>query len=488
MPSTPVLAIKKTSLTLAGIAAVLALLSISGKVAEVVLATQAPHPLSQLVRLFNINREASVPTWYATILLLTAAGLLALIAYRHWHSHAPYRLRWVGLAVVFLYLSMDEASAIHEKLTIPLQDAFQATGYFYFAWIVVGIPLVMIFAVVYLRFWWHLPAVVRNRFLLAGLFYIGGAIGIEAISANKWYLDEGSSLLYSAIGTVEELCEMLGVITFIYALLVYMGSTLGMTQLTLTLTQSPQQQLTSNAAPPIIQQTTPPVRKGILMHIKSARFMDTLSFVFSLSIIGLVVAWQGQRGVFDLTFLQDSSATWYLIRSSGITAYILLTLSVLWGLALSSRVLKDWSPGSLSMTLHSAISWLALAFTAVHVVLLLFDDYLTYLVRDIVIPFTGPYRPVAVGLGTLALWLMLIVTPSFMLRNRLLSPRLWKLLHYSSYAAFLLVTVHALAAGTDAGHQGFQVFMMGSVLLTVILLGYRLGVKQHTGRRQRQRQ
>jgi DMSO/TMAO reductase YedYZ heme-binding membrane subunit len=97
---------------------------------------------------------------------------------------------------------------------------------------------------------------------------------------------------------------------------------------------------------------------------------------------------------------------------------------------------------------------------------------------DIFVPFTGPYRPLATGLGTLTFWIILIVTPSFALKKRLFSHQVWKKLHYTSYAAFLMATAHGLTAGTDAGNPGFQILLGGSVVLTVILLGYRIGVKQ----------
>jgi hypothetical protein len=125
-----------------------------------------------------------------------------------------------------LYLSIDEAAALHEKLTIAFQEneSLNVHGYLYFAWVLVGIPFVLVMGLLYARFLFHLPAQTRRHFLLAGALYVGGALVIEAISANQWYLNEGTSLTYSAIGTVEEFCEMLGVIVFIYGLLTHIGS------------------------------------------------------------------------------------------------------------------------------------------------------------------------------------------------------------------------------------------------------------------------
>lgn len=211
---------------------------------------------------------------------------------------------------------------------------------------------------------------------------------------------------------------------------------------------------------------------------KETRWMDGLSLVLSVLVIGMAVFWLTQSGTFNTSLLTNSRASWYLTRGIGITAYILLTFSVLWGLALNISAVKPWSPGPLTMLIHATISWTALVFGMVHGMLLLFDKYYTYHITDILIPFTGPYRPVAVGLGILGFWLLVIITPSFALRKGLFSYRAWKMLHYTSYVAFLLVTAHGLTAGTDASRLGFRLLFGSSVLLSMILLGYRIQAKQ----------
>ncbi len=190
---------------------------------------------------------------------------------------------------------------------------------------------------------------------------------------------------------------------------------------------------------------------------KSSRIMDILSAMMSVVIIMTAVFWLWRNGTFRISLSEQENVVWYLIRSLGITAYILLTLSVIWGLVLSGRAAKDWSPGTLSMLLHSTLSWLGLVFSVLHAVLLMFDSYFSYHVLDILVPFRGPYRPVAVGLGTLALWILVVVTPSFAIKKRFLSHRVWKLVHYSSYGAFLMVTIHGMAAVTDANNL-FKLF------------------------------
>jgi sulfoxide reductase heme-binding subunit YedZ len=205
-----------------------------------------------------------------------------------------------------------------------------------------------------------------------------------------------------------------------------------------------------------------------------SRWMDGVSLVLSLFIVAMAGLWLTQAGTFNASIMTNSRATWYLMRGLGITAYILLTFSVLWGLALSTSAVKPWSPGPLSMLIHATISWTALVFGMIHGLLLLFDRYYTYHITNILIPFNGPYRPAAVGLGIIGFWILAVVTPSFALRKRLFSYRTWKLLHYMSYVAFLLITAHGLTAGTDASRIGFRLLFFGSLFLSMILLSYRI--------------
>jgi predicted ferric reductase len=207
---------------------------------------------------------------------------------------------------------------------------------------------------------------------------------------------------------------------------------------------------------------------------KETPWMDRLSFVLSVVIVLAAALYMGQHGIFSTSLTQSSNVSWYLIRSAGIMSYILLTASVVWGLALSSRVVKDWSPGILSLLMHSTISWLAVVMGIGHGLLLLVDQYFKYQVADVFIPFIGPYRPLAVGLGTLTFWISLAVAVSFALRNRL--PRnTWKKIHYTSYVGFLLATAHGLLAGSDASHMGFQILLLISVVLVVVMTAYRIG-------------
>jgi hypothetical protein len=209
-------------LLLAVITICLALQSIFGEyVIQKVIKDESNSVAAQVFDLFSVNAEETIPTWYSVTLLLCAAGLLTVIAVAKHRTKAPYRLHWTILAIGFLYLAMDEGAVIHEILADPLQKLFSTTGFLFFGWQIVAIPLVIFLGIFFLRFWLHLPRQTKVLFAIAGVLYVSGAVFLDAVGANEVFVDKGVTLPYLVMGTLEELCEMLGVVVFIYALLSY---------------------------------------------------------------------------------------------------------------------------------------------------------------------------------------------------------------------------------------------------------------------------
>ncbi len=223
MQQTYVLNPRKIAILLITIALCLSIISIISEYLLFVVFADSESNTLVILDLFSVNIENSIPTWYATILLLTASVILALIAHAKWSARAPYRWHWAGLALVFLYLSIDEGAGIHEYMADFLFDAFQTTGYLYFAWQIVAVPLVVIFGLLYIPFLFALPPFTRYGFIISGAIYTGGALFIEGISANYLYSQDGVyDFTYLSIATVEETFEMIGAITFIAVLMLYM--------------------------------------------------------------------------------------------------------------------------------------------------------------------------------------------------------------------------------------------------------------------------
>ena len=105
-----------------------------------------------LIPLFDLDREGNVPAWFSSLLLFSIALLLGIIGAGKAKSRDRWRWHWIGLAVIFVLLSMDEAASLHERLTVPLRSALDLSGALYFAWVVPAGALLIVFAAVYIRF------------------------------------------------------------------------------------------------------------------------------------------------------------------------------------------------------------------------------------------------------------------------------------------------------------------------------------------------
>lgn len=142
-------------------------------------------------------------------------------------------------------------------------------------------------------------------------------------------------------------------------------------------------------------------------------------------------------------------AFWYLSRSSAFAAYLLLWLSMIFGLVITNRLAKLWPGGPQAFDLHQHVSLLAIAFSLFHAMILIGDQYLQLTFEDVLVPFgMDAYRPKWVGFGQISLYLSMLVTLTFYLRKQL-GRQLWRVIHITSYAAFVLVFVHGVYSGTD---------------------------------------
>ena len=84
-------------------------------------------------RLFDVNKEANIPTWFSSLLLVLNAFVLGIIAVRTKAQQGPYHTQWFVLAAIFLYLSIDESALLHEMTEKPVRSALGTSGYLYFA-------------------------------------------------------------------------------------------------------------------------------------------------------------------------------------------------------------------------------------------------------------------------------------------------------------------------------------------------------------------
>ncbi len=140
---------------------------------------------------------------------------------------------------------------------------------------------------------------------------------------------------------------------------------------------------------------------------------------------------------------------WDLARSSAFASYLLIWLSVVFGLLITNRIGRSWFSVQTMVDLHQFSSLLGLAFGLFHGLILLGDQYIGFTPLQLIIPFASSnYQPIWVGLGQLAFYLAVVVSLSFYVRKAI-TPGVWRAVHYLSFMLYAFITVHGLLAGSD---------------------------------------
>jgi methionine sulfoxide reductase heme-binding subunit len=163
---------------------------------------------------------------------------------------------------------------------------------------------------------------------------------------------------------------------------------------------------------------------------------------------------------------------WLASRSAGIVAYLLLSASVVLGLAMALRLAPPRAT-ALLRTAHERIALIALGVVAAHALFLLGDGWLRPGLTDVLVPFTMAYRPAWTGLGILAFYLTAGLSLTYYARRRI-GARRWRTAHRVIPVAWAMAAVHVIGAGTDAGSLWLQVPLALTMALVIALVGQRL--------------
>lgn len=186
--------------------------------------------LMGLAPLFDLWRERNVPTFASALGLAFCALLLLAVARDAAVAGERDHRYWFAMGAVFLLLACDEMLGLHDALTGRLRAATGASGVFYHAWVIPYLALVALLGVVYLPFLLRLPPATRNRFLLAAVLYLAGAVGLEMVDAIEYERVQDRTPLMELYNAAEEILEMLGITVFAWALaheLARRGTSLG---------------------------------------------------------------------------------------------------------------------------------------------------------------------------------------------------------------------------------------------------------------------
>ncbi len=155
---------------------------------------------------------------------------------------------------------------------------------------------------------------------------------------------------------------------------------------------------------------------------------------------------------------------WYLSRSSGVVAWMLLAASCLWGVLMVTRMLKPADRPAWMLDLHRWLGALAVVTTAVHLGALVADGWVYFGWAEIFLPQASEWKTFPVTLGVVAMYFLVVVEASSLMIKRL--PRsVWRGIHLSAYVSFVLATAHGAAAGTDRKNLFFVVLGSGAAFV-----------------------
>ncbi|HEY5244955.1 MAG TPA: ferric reductase-like transmembrane domain-containing protein, partial [Acidimicrobiales bacterium] len=173
------------------------------------------------------------------------------------------------------------------------------------------------------------------------------------------------------------------------------------------------------------------------------------------------------------TIGRGSTALWYLTRSTGLVALVLLSATLVLGIVSSMGWAGERWPRFFSQAVHRNLSLLCLVFVAVHVVTTVADGYVPIGLLDAVVPFRSAYRPIWVGFGSLAFDFLLAVVVTSALRRRL-GPRMWRGVHWLAYVCWPIAVLHGLGTGSDPRFPVTQAVGVACVVAVVGATAWRL--------------
>ena len=215
------LALAVLAVVAASFSAALSLVELGVTREEVPLVIEQLSKLSKFLLKFDTGGEQTVAAWLSSMLLLLCALVLFYLATVKRHLGQAYALHWLGLAVIFLALSMDEAVGFHEMTIMSMRALLGASGIFLYAWVIPALAFVALVGIAYLGFLGHLEPAVRLRFVIAGALFVGGAVGFEMMEGALVSFYGHHRVLYEIAIHLEDSLEFAGELVFLHSLLLY---------------------------------------------------------------------------------------------------------------------------------------------------------------------------------------------------------------------------------------------------------------------------
>lgn len=171
--------------------------------------------------------------------------------------------------------------------------------------------------------------------------------------------------------------------------------------------------------------------------------------------------------------LNDWPWPWYFSRAAGIVAYLFLFLVMLSGIMIRTKTIYDFMSPSSAWAIHQYIGITLMIAIFAHIFSLLFDSFLGFSIKELLIPFGSEFDPIPVGLGVIALYIFAIVIMSSLF-YKIKAPKLWRLLHYLAYPIFILAFIHGVSIGSDTSTPWMQIIYWSTASVMVVATGYRM--------------
>lgn len=191
---------------------------------ELFVAVYGVDTIFQDMRHINLDAEQCLGAWFGSAQMLACAILLWLISRQATLDQHRDRHYWTVLSLIFFALSLDEATSVHELVIEPLQHVLHTSGPFLFAWVIPALIFVPVFFLFYVGFLLRLPARFAIWFLVSGALYVAGALGMEMVGGAVATHTGEQGLYYILCYVTEESLEMIGMTSFMLALIRFIDS------------------------------------------------------------------------------------------------------------------------------------------------------------------------------------------------------------------------------------------------------------------------
>ena len=161
--------------------------------------------------------------------------------------------------------------------------------------------------------------------------------------------------------------------------------------------------------------------------------------------------------------------TWVILRAAGIGAYLMVFLSVAWGLVSTTGALGRKVSKAAGISIHQFVATCGLFLLAIHLGGLLVDSFMPFGLADLTVPGISSYRPVATALGVLAMYAMVFVLVTSWMRKRI-GTTWWRRSHLLAVPTFVLSMAHGVFAGSDTGRPWMWWIYLATGMFTVFLV------------------